>query len=527
MSVTKQQQDTAAPRHSGGIVLRLLRPLPTIAVLIVLGAIGYWGHRTGWRIAAFSEITSPPTTEEDAWCTAHGVPESICIACKAELMPKGKLFGWCSEHGVAECVLEHPELAQLSQPTTISEDDLQRAVDALATKERDENDPDCEMYKRRIQFVSAEAVIKAGIERAVVRREDIVESIAVNGKVRYDATRMARLASRASGVVFDAVVASVGEEVGQGDVLALIEAPQVGEAKAALLQAVAQRNLRTKTHERLAGLEGVVPGGRLQEAETALAEADVAVGKAIQTLTNLGLSISPQQVRGKKAEQLIGLLRFLGLPPAVVEKLDPSTTTTNLIPVVAPRAGLVVSRDVVAGEVIDTSKTLFTVVDTSHMWLLLDVPVEDAQHVRLKQKVLFRPDGDREEHPARLTWISTQVDSETRTVQVRAVLLNKEGRLRSDDFGTGRIVLREVSGAIVVPSDAIHWEGCCHVAFVQDKNFHQDGAYKVFHTRMVRPGVTNEGLTEVIAGLLPDEVVVTDGSDVLRRELLKGNLGAG
>ena len=33
--------------------------------------------------------------------------------------------------------------------------------------------------------------------------------------------------------------------------------------------------------------------------------------------------------------------------------------------------------------------------------------------------------------------------------------------------------------------------------------------------------------TEIIAGLLPGEVVVTEGSGVLRAELLKGNLGAG
>ncbi|MCH8924363.1 MAG: efflux RND transporter periplasmic adaptor subunit, partial [Planctomycetes bacterium] len=309
MTLATEQHATSSPRPTGGIVRRLLRPLPTIAVLALLGGIGFWGHHSGWRIAAFSEITSPPAAEEDAWCTAHGVPESICVACNAELMPKGQLFDWCPTHGVAECVLEHPELAQLSQPPTSTDDDLQRADDALAIKERPKNDPDCKMHLRRIQFVSAEAVIKAGIERAVVLREDIVESITVNGKVRYDATRMARLASRAPGVVWR-VYANVGDEVRWRDVLALIEAPQVGEAKSDLLRAVAQRNLRASTHQRLADLKGIVPGGQLQAAETALAEADVAVSEAIQTLANLGLPISPQLVRGKKAKQLIEPLQF-------------------------------------------------------------------------------------------------------------------------------------------------------------------------------------------------------------------------
>ena len=87
--------------------------------------------------------------------------------------------------------------------------------------------------------------------------------------------------------------------------------------------------------------------------------------------------------------------------------------------------------------------------------------------------------------------------------------------------------LREEEDAIVVPSTALHWEGCCHVVFVRDKDYMKEGSYKVFHTRSVRPGVVSGDTTEMIAGLLPGEVIVTKGSGVLRAELLKGNLGAG
>ena len=50
---------------------------------------------------------------------------------------------------------------------------------------------------------------------------------------------------------------------------------------------------------------------------------------------------------------------------------------------------------------------------------------------------------------------------------------------------------------------------------------------KVFHVRTVRLGAKNEKFTEIIAGVLPGEVVATKGSDVLRAELLKNNLGEG
>ena len=119
-------------------------------------------------------------------------------------------------------------------------------------------------------------------------------------------------------------------------------------------------------------------------------------------------------------------------------------------------------------------------------------------------------------------------DGQTRMVQVRADLPNPDGQLRDETFGTGRVILREEQDAVVVPARSIHWEGCCHIVFVRDKSyFASPESPKVFHVRSVRMGATNNGFTEIIAGVLPDEVVATQGSDVLRSQLLKNNLGEG
>jgi cobalt-zinc-cadmium efflux system membrane fusion protein len=251
------------------------------------------------------------------------------------------------------------------------------------------------------------------------------------------------------------------------------------------------------------------------------------VRKAMQVLDNLGLTITLDEVQGRSPDELNMALRYLGLPSSVTADLPPSGTTANFIPIVSPRDGVLATRDIVAGEVIDTTKTLFTVVDNHRMWLLLDVPSEEAPYVSVGQRVRFRPDGDPRECEGTIQWMSTQLDAETRTVKVRAELSNDDGRLRDSSLGTGQIVIREEPDAIVVPKDAIHWEGCCYVVFVRDKDFLKQGSYKVFHTRMVRPGLTRGEKTEVIAGLMPGEVVVTKGSGVLRAELLKGNLGPG
>jgi cobalt-zinc-cadmium efflux system membrane fusion protein len=160
--------------------------------------------------------------------------------------------------------------------------------------------------------------------------------------------------------------------------------------------------------------------------------------------------------------------------------------------------------------------------------------VEDAGRLALGQPVRFRPDGSREEVSGKLVWISTTADQQTRMVTVRAELPNPNAQLRNETFGAGRIVLREEQEAVVVPNEAIHWEGCCNVVFVRDKGYFDKDSPKVFHVRTVRlgaghrpEGLVGENVTEIIAGVLPGEVVATKGSDALRAELLKNNLGEG
>ncbi|MEZ6091782.1 MAG: efflux RND transporter permease subunit [Pirellulaceae bacterium] len=97
------------------------------------------------------------------------------------------------------------------------------------------------------------------------------------------------------------------------------------------------------------------------------------------------------------------------------------------------------------------------------------------------------------------------------------MLPNVDGKLRSETFGTGQIILREEPDAIVIPNGSSHWEGCCQVVFVRDKHyFDSPDSFKVFHVRSIRLGATNGEFTEVISGVLPGEVIAAAGSDVLR-----------
>lgn len=513
----------------------LLRPLswlsgsiPTLLSLAAFGGLFYYGHHFDWKLPKFSAIAGTEAPARSDWCEEHGVPESQCVECNPDLMPIGPDYGWCLEHGVHNCPLEHPDVAQLKETPIVAKTDLQRAARALALRPRPENNAVCSAYQRRIQFASAASVNEAGVDVELVERQPITEWVPGNGEITYDATRLASLSSRLPGTVWG-VLKNVGDRVQKGEVLAVVDAMEVGRLKSGLVKALVAEELARQNVDRLRGLsDGVVAGKLILETDAKLARAEAEMLNAEQSLANLGLGVDASMLRGLSRKDVMGRLRFLGLPDDLTRQLDLQTATANLIPIRSPMNGVIVDRQVVAGEVVDPAHTLFQVADTSRMWLMLNIPLEEADLLSIGQSVRFQPDGTSGVAIGTLSWISTAADRQTRMVKVRADLDNSAGTLRDETFGTGQVVLREEPDAIIVPAEAVHWEGCCHAVFVRDKGyFSSPESPKVFHVRSVRIGATEEDSNEIIAGLLPGEVVVTKGSDVLRAQLLKNSLGEG
>jgi cobalt-zinc-cadmium efflux system membrane fusion protein len=504
------------------------RGVSTAAVVGAMTGLAIWGHFSQWQLPKFSALVGAASEASEEWCEAHNVAEAECIECKPELLPVGKDYGWCKVHGVAQCPLEHPEIAQLKSIPNVTPDMVERAGRALALKPRPENNSHCLLHQKRIQFASHEAVEKAGIDIAVVTERSIVEAAVANGEVVYDQNRMAHLASRVAGAVWQ-VEKQVGDRVNKGDLLALVDAAEVGKAKSELLQAIAQLRLKRVNFERLKPLaNSVVSSRQIAEAEAALDDAKIRVQSAQQSLVNLGLALRADDFLDLDMTEIARRIQFLGIPEEAAEKLDVASTTSNLFPIRAPLDGIVIDRHIVAGEVVDISTTLFAVADISRMWLMLNIREEDARYVSPGQTVLFRPASKGEaEIQGVVGWISTAADEQTRTIKIRVDLPNADGRLRANTFGSARIVLREEPKAIVVPTTAMHWDGTCHVVFVRDKSYHEPESKKFFHVRSVRPGVQEGDMTEIIVGLLPGEVIASKNSVVLEAQLLKSNLGAG
>lgn len=504
--------------------MKALNAVPNLVVFSLLGGVMSVGHQTGWKLPKMSELMGTATVVADDWCSEHLVPDSKCIECRTDLLPKAKPTGFCREHGVAECVICHPELAQVKGQAQLPKYDTIQAISLIS---RPENNSRNTMHASRVQFSSAEAVTKAGINVDVVQERAMLDAITANGELLFDPTRVGRLSSRVPGTVV-AVFKTVGDLAAAGEILALVDASQVGQAKSQLLQAIVQLQLRKNTVERLRTVanSGAVPQKSIIEADAALQEAEVGLISTRQALENLGFEI-PEGIEARNPQALADELRFLGISTSVIASLPPGTKTANLIPIRASYDGVLVSSNVIAGEVADTTRTLFTVSDPSRMWLILNVRQEDAKYIRQGLPVQFQADNGDQTVTGQVSWISPAVDEQTRTLQVRVAFANKDGALRDKTFGTGRIILREEPNAIVVPREAVQSTPDAAFVFVRDKNYFDENSPKFFHVRQVRLGARDGESVELLAGVLPGEVIASQGSNVLLAQLLRSNLGAG
>lgn len=460
------------PISSKRLVWTVLAQAPTLLVLLLLAGLVYVGYRTEWKLSRLSMLWGGGAASE-----------------KDETEKRVSTFN----------------------PETIVKPDPSQPSAVLK---------DCPIAGLLVEFPSSETARQGGLHFATVRQQPLSATASAPGEITYDPTRVTHLSARASGPV-SRIYKIVGDRVTKGELLALVDASRVGEAKAAFLVALAERDLKQKTLERLRKAGMSVAKQQILEAEAALTVARVRLANARQALLNLGLPLRMKDVADVALEELPGQLRFLGLPNSVTHDLDAETASSNLLPVTAPFDGVVAERNVAAGEVVDASKVLFTVADVSRVWLRIDVRQEDADRIALGQPITFRPNGHPDEIiTGKVSWMSTTVDEKTRTLPIRAVAENPKEHFRASTFGEAQIVIRSVPQAILVPNGAIQQEGSCHAVFVRRSD-------RQFQARPIQVGVRAGGFTEVLSGLKPGEVVVTTGSHVLKSEILKNKLGGG
>jgi cobalt-zinc-cadmium efflux system membrane fusion protein len=207
-------------------------------------------------------------------------------------------------------------------------------------------------------------------------------------------------------------------------------------------------------------------------------------------------------------------LRILGKSDAEIAAIEnaPDRLTMNPEAIIyAPIAGTVTQRQVGLGQYITSaangaSGPVFSIGDMSKVWLLANVREADAPSMRLDQKVevhvLAFPGRV---FKAKLTYVAPAMDPSTHRLPVRAEVENPDGALKPEMFANFSITTGDAVTAPGVPEEAVVYEGQTARVWVAGKG-------KTLGLRQIRPGRTQDGIVEVLAGLQPGESVVASGS---------------
>jgi cobalt-zinc-cadmium efflux system membrane fusion protein len=399
--------------------------------------------------------------------------------------------------------------------------------------------------------LSPEALKAAAIEIEGVTQRPAVALIRVTGTVETNQQQSQQATPLVSGRV-ERVNVGQGDVVRAGAVLAIISSPEIAEMHGKLHEAETARALAERNLQRVQRAENRVAvlsaKAKLDEAEATLkrtkrlielgagagkdliaAETSYKTAKADYDFqSNISLNRELQEASAAVETTRVDVshirdqLRALGVIVPEGEHHDHSKDT-SLVALRSPTSGTVVERSVNAGAGIQAGTALFTISNTSSVWIVANVPEAQIGSIRVGTPA--------EVHSAalgnnaiagRVNYIDPRLNEETRTARVRIEVANPGERLKSGMFvevGFQSSAGTATGEELMVRSEAVQRIGDRSVVFIP-----KEGESDTFEVRDVELGGVVDGYQRVLSGHQVGERVVTKGSFTLKTQLLKSSM---
>jgi len=304
-------------------------------------------------------------------------------------------------------------------------------------------------------------------------------------RVAYDENATARLFAPIPGRVVE-IRASIGDTVKAGAVLAVLDAPELGTAAADLAKAQADSQQKKSALERSRSLFAaeVIARRELEAAQAQWQQAQAETERARLRLANLvpGGTASPGGQRY--------LLR-------------------------APIAGVVATRHINPAMEVrpDADEPLFVVTDMSRLSVLVDVPERDLPIVTVGKSAQIEVSAyPNRNFTGKVVQVAPTLDPQTRRVQARVSVDNREGLLKPEMYAKVGILADAREELPRIPTGALLVEGVKNYVFVE-----RDPG--VFEKREVTLAVQTRNYAYVWSGVKGGDKVVSVGALLLNAEL--------
>jgi Cu(I)/Ag(I) efflux system membrane fusion protein len=230
----------------------------------------------------------------------------------------------------------------------------------------------------------------------------------------------------------------------------------------------------------------------------------------------IGSSAQQNPVADPKSKLLL-----LGLTEQQIHSLESANAVPLVTTYYSPANGIVIDKKIVTGVYVSEGSTLYEISDISTLWNIAEVYESDAGNIRVGEKanlsiatypnVLFT---------GTVSLIYPVVNTQTRTVKVRVLLDNANGKLKPNMY-TETLFSRKTGTSLVVPVSAVLVTGKRNLVYVKAEHENH------FEAREVGLGSRFKDKYEITSGLTEGEVIVSEGGYLIDSESqLKSGSGA-
>jgi len=357
---------------------------------------------------------------------------------------------------------------------------------------------------------SEEIAASHAIETETITPQLIAGAVVATGKILVAEDRMASIGPVHEGRLVR-LYAGQGSVVKKGQKLADLESPDIDDAEADYLKALAEYENARRTSEaevklaqatydrtKLLYEKTITAGKNLQAAEHDL---DVAKASATSSVASTKAALAAAHRR----------LLILGLKETDIDALTSKADFSAVFSLTSPIDGTVVERNATIGATVGTDASLFKIINLASVWIDANVFEKDLERIKLGQEVKVTvPAFPESAFSGRVILVSSVVDPDTRTVKVRTEVPNPNGRLKPDMFANVQIIIDMNRSAISIPQSAVLDDGGQKVVFVVSGNGYEK--------RVVSVGIQSNDRIEIRDGLKAGDKVVVKGNYLLLQQ---------
>ncbi|MBA2592209.1 MAG: efflux RND transporter periplasmic adaptor subunit [Pseudomonadota bacterium] len=180
--------------------------------------------------------------------------------------------------------------------------------------------------------------------------------------------------------------------------------------------------------------------------------------------------------------------------------------------VTAPISGVVTQRSANPGESAG-SEPLFVISDFGSVWAELTVFPRERPRLRAGQPVTVSATDGEQTGEGAIGYISPVGTAANQSLVARVVLDNARGQWTPGLFVTGNVTVGEIRVDLAVPDEALQTFRDFTVVFAQ--------VGETYEVRMLELGASDGEVTEVLGGLEPGTLYVTENSYLIKADIEK------